>query len=65
MAVSRVWIHFAVAVLLLCVSPLRAEETAEESVVEEPSFVLTLDSGNFSETVAKHRFIVVEFYAPW
>ncbi|KAH7680787.1 Protein disulfide-isomerase protein [Dioscorea alata] len=65
MAVSRVWIHFAVAVLLLCVSPLRAEESAEESAVEEPSFVLTLDSGNFSETVAKHRFIVVEFYAPW
>jgi hypothetical protein len=27
--------------------------------------VLTLDTGNFSEVVAKHQFIVVEFYAPW
>ncbi|KAJ0976830.1 hypothetical protein J5N97_012304 [Dioscorea zingiberensis] len=61
MAVARVWILFAVAVLLLCVSPSRAEESGEE----EPSFVLTLDAANFSETVGKHRFIVVEFYAPW
>ncbi|XAR62810.1 Protein disulfide-isomerase [Bertholletia excelsa] len=34
---------------------------------EAPSkeFVLTLDQSNFAETVAKHDFIVVDFYAPW
>ncbi|KAL5559636.1 hypothetical protein UlMin_035847 [Ulmus minor] len=36
---------------------------AEES--ESKEFVLTLDNSNFSETVSKHDFIVVEFYAPW
>jgi len=32
---------------------------------ESKEFVLTLDHSNFSETVSKHSFIVVEFYAPW
>ena len=27
--------------------------------------VLTLDAQNFSEALASHPFIVVEFYAPW
>ncbi|KAG9458822.1 hypothetical protein H6P81_003330 [Aristolochia fimbriata] len=31
----------------------------------EGESVITLDASNFSETVAKHPFIVVEFYAPW
>lgn len=26
---------------------------------------MTLDHSNFSDTVSKHNFIVVEFYAPW
>ena len=42
--------------LLLSSSTARAEEAAA---------VLTLDAGNFSEVVAAHQFIVVEFYAPW
>ncbi|GFY87485.1 PDI-like 1-1 [Actinidia rufa] len=32
---------------------------------EEVEHVLTLDQSNFTETVSKHNFIVVEFYAPW
>ncbi|KVI00989.1 disulfide isomerase, partial [Cynara cardunculus var. scolymus] len=36
---------------------------------KEPShskeFVLTLDQSNFTETIGKHNFVVVEFYAPW
>ncbi|KAF3446997.1 hypothetical protein FNV43_RR12177 [Rhamnella rubrinervis] len=36
---------------------------AQES--ESKEFVLTLDHSNFSDTVSKHDFIVVEFYAPW
>lgn len=38
--------------------------SAEESA-ESKEFVLTLDHSNFSDTVSKHNFIVVEFYAPW
>lgn len=35
------------------------------SIHAEEAAVLTLDAGNFSEVVAAHQFIVVEFYAPW
>lgn len=45
----------AALLLLLLSSSARAEE--EEAV-------LTLDAGNFSEVVAEHQFVVVEFYAP-
>ncbi|XP_054799237.1 protein disulfide-isomerase [Prosopis cineraria] len=37
--------------------------SAEEA--EGKEFVVTLDHSNFSDTVSKHNFIVVEFYAPW
>jgi len=36
-----------------------------EATVELGEAVLTLDASNFSEVVAQHQFIVVEFYAPW
>lgn len=46
--------------VLLAVSAASAQ--AEE---EQKEHVLTLDHTNFTETVSKHKFIVVEFYAPW
>lgn len=48
-------------ILLLSGHALAGPETA----AEPGEMVLTLDAGNFSEVVAKHQFIVVEFYAPW
>ncbi|EXB60097.1 Protein disulfide-isomerase [Morus notabilis] len=55
---SRVPIWFMV-VCLLSLTGVRAEES------ESKEFVLTLDHSNFSDTVGKHDFVVVEFYAPW
>ncbi|XP_061359958.1 protein disulfide-isomerase-like [Gastrolobium bilobum] len=46
--------------LSLLVFQISADESADAK-----EFVLTLDHSNFSDTVSKHNFIVVEFYAPW
>jgi len=59
---SRVSICFVVFVVCLF-APSLTRIGAEDS--ESKEFVLTLDHSNFSETVSKHDFIVVEFYAPW
>ncbi|XP_073003745.1 protein disulfide-isomerase-like isoform X1 [Typha latifolia] len=70
MAKSRVSISISLLLLSLwLVSFLafaRAEESGDgdEAIVEE-SAVLALDVSNFSDVVAQHSFIVVEFYAPW
>ncbi|CAF2084821.1 BnaA06g15500D [Brassica napus] len=47
----------SIIVFSLFASCVRSKETKE--------FVLTLDHTNFTETINKHDFIVVEFYAPW
>lgn len=62
MAVSLVLPFTLIAGIFLLAGPYLAEA---ESAVELGEAVLTLDAGNFSEVVAKHQFIVVEFYAPW
>ncbi|KAK8691897.1 hypothetical protein V6N13_075392 [Hibiscus sabdariffa] len=53
-----VWV--ALVVLACSLTAISAEENDESK-----EFVLTLDHSNFSDTVSKHDFIVVEFYAPW
>ncbi|KAJ4700700.1 Protein disulfide-isomerase [Melia azedarach] len=58
---SRLSILAAVlAVACYLTAVISAEEAAETK-----EFVLTLDHSNFSDTISKHKFIVVEFYAPW
>ncbi|KAG2318666.1 hypothetical protein Bca4012_055138 [Brassica carinata] len=52
----------SILVLSLLASSVRSEETTE---TETKEFVLTLDHTNFTDTINKHDFIVVEFYAPW
>ncbi|XP_022773274.1 protein disulfide-isomerase-like [Durio zibethinus] len=52
-----VW--FALAAIVCSLTAILAEES------ESKEFVLTLDHSNFTDTVSKHNFIVVEFYAPW
>ncbi|KAL2892948.1 Protein disulfide-isomerase [Bienertia sinuspersici] len=63
MAISRVSI-FVVCFLALFAS-IFASESSSDVASESKEFVLTLDHSNFSDTIAKHDFIVVEFYAPW
>ncbi|KAG4200792.1 hypothetical protein ERO13_A05G236000v2 [Gossypium hirsutum] len=53
-----VW--FALSAFLCSVTVISAEQSSETK-----DFVLTLDHSNFTDTVSKHKFIVVEFYAPW
>ncbi|ESQ27367.1 hypothetical protein EUTSA_v10018420mg [Eutrema salsugineum] len=50
---------FSILLLSLFASSIRSEQS------ETKEFVLTLDHSNFTETINKHDFIVVEFYAPW
>ncbi|XP_020274383.1 LOW QUALITY PROTEIN: protein disulfide-isomerase-like [Asparagus officinalis] len=62
---SRVWISsiFLALFVFSSVSSVRVEEGTEAK--QEDSSVLTLDASNFDEAIAKHPFVVVEFYAPW
>ncbi|XP_030545206.1 protein disulfide-isomerase-like [Rhodamnia argentea] len=58
---SRVANWLILSLLVLAATAISAEEESEPA----KEFVLTLDHSNFSDTVSKHDFIVVEFYAPW
>ncbi|KAK8642860.1 hypothetical protein V6N13_012188 [Hibiscus sabdariffa] len=51
---------FVLAVIVCSVTAISAEESSDSK-----EFVLTLDHSNFTDTVSKQKFIVVEFYAPW
>ena len=59
---SSHFIRFSVLVFVLLSASFN-EIYADKAEAKE--FVLTLDHSNFSDVVAKHDFIVVEFYAPW
>lgn len=52
-----------ISLLLVVFAVIGSVSAAEES--ESKEFVVTLDHSNFTDFVAKHKFIVVEFYAPW
>ncbi|GAB4844164.1 disulfide-isomerase [Ancistrocladus abbreviatus] len=54
------------SILLLVAAFSFSGISASEGDGAEPrEFVLTLDQSNFSETISKNDFMVIEFYAPW
>ncbi|KAK8966703.1 Protein disulfide-isomerase [Platanthera guangdongensis] len=64
MAIStRAWFWSALLVAVFIASA--NADDAGAGAEETPSAVLTLDASNFDETIAKHSFVTVEFYAPW
>ncbi|KAK8971079.1 Protein disulfide isomerase-like 1-2 [Platanthera guangdongensis] len=64
MAIStRAWFWLALLVAVFIASS--NADDAGTGAEETPSAVLTLDASNFNETIAKHAFVAVEFYAPW
>ncbi|KAF0894643.1 hypothetical protein E2562_001938 [Oryza meyeriana var. granulata] len=64
---SKAWISLllALAVVLSVPAARAAEEEAAEGGDGAAEAVLTLDADSFDDAVAKHPFMVVEFYAPW
>jgi protein disulfide-isomerase A1 len=56
---SRAWISLLLALAVAC------SARPEEEAASEPEAVLTLDVDSLDDAVAKHPFMVIEFYAPW
>ncbi|KAJ0457618.1 putative protein disulfide-isomerase [Helianthus annuus] len=55
-----------VSTAFILISAILFSIASFSSAIEaEKEHVLNLDHYNFSEIVSKHKFIVVEFYAPW
>lgn len=67
MAISKAWISLLLALAVVLSAPAARAEEAPAAEEEAPAAeaVLTLDADGFDEAVAKHPFMVVEFYAPW
>jgi protein disulfide-isomerase A1 len=51
-------LHGAAAILAVLLVALSAANAQESNV-------LTLTEKNFQEAIEEHKFMVVEFYAPW
>ncbi|KAF5806276.1 putative protein disulfide-isomerase [Helianthus annuus] len=51
-------------IILFLVTSAYLSSTADDTK-DEFAVVLTLDQSNFTQTLTKHHFLVVDFYAPW